>query len=167
MRHPNEDVEEPIIQSANRRASSEIYFCISTQLQSVCRRSRVLRWKISVDNSSKHFKRYSFFSSISRPRRMLNRLPRCITEMPRQQSQFDEPWRPIDNWTVNMSTDTTASNEGVSPAQLEFVSLLILLGAEFIIALTFSLPWSVSPPAPIAHLFIFRPSILTEATGIC
>ncbi|KAH6974855.1 hypothetical protein EDB80DRAFT_627336 [Ilyonectria destructans] len=47
----------------------------------------------------------------------------------------------IDNWTVNMSTDTTASDEGVSPAQLEFVSLLILLGAEFIIALTFSLPW--------------------------
>ncbi|KAH6983764.1 hypothetical protein EDB80DRAFT_735309 [Ilyonectria destructans] len=40
-----------------------------------------------------------------------------------------------------MSADTTASDEGVSPAQLEFVSLLILLGAEFIIALTFSLPW--------------------------
>ncbi|KAH7137715.1 hypothetical protein EDB81DRAFT_761733 [Dactylonectria macrodidyma] len=46
----------------------------------------------------------------------------------------------IDNWTVNMSTDTTASDEGVSPAPLEYVWLL-LLGAEFIIALTFSLPW--------------------------
>ncbi|KAH7109154.1 hypothetical protein EDB81DRAFT_895358 [Dactylonectria macrodidyma] len=39
-----------------------------------------------------------------------------------------------------MSTDTTASDEGVSPAPLEYIWLL-LLGAEFIIALTFSLPW--------------------------
>lgn len=61
-----------------------------------------------------------------------------------------------------MSTDTTASDEGVSPAQLEYVSLLILLSAEFIIALTFSLPWSVSPPTPMAHLFVFPPSIINR-----
>jgi hypothetical protein len=73
----------------------------------------------------------------------------------------------IDNWPVNMSTVTTASDEGVSPAQLEYVSLLILLGAEFIIALTFSLPWSVSPRAPRAYLFVLPPSIINRATGIC
>jgi hypothetical protein len=61
----------------------------------------------------------------------------------------------IDNWTVNMSTNTTASDEGVSPAQLAYLSLLILFGAEFVIALIVFFPWFVSPRTPMGSLVFF------------
>lgn len=59
----------------------------------------------------------------------------------------------IDNWTVNMSTDTAASDEGVSPAQPKYLSLFRLFGAVFVMALI----WSVSPRTPIARQFVFYP----------
>ena len=72
----------------------------------------------------------------------------------------------IDNWTVNMSTNTTASDEGASPAQLAYLSLLILFGAEFVIALIVFFHWFVPPRTPIGSLVFSPTRQLTETTGI-
>lgn len=56
---------------------------------------------------------------------------------------------PIDNWTVNMSTDTAVSDEGYSSAQLEYLTLLILFGALFVIDLIAFSTWYVSPRTPM------------------
>lgn len=57
--------KSPSVPSTYRCASLVAYFCISTQSQSVCRRSWVLKWYISIDNSSKQHEKYRFWSYMS------------------------------------------------------------------------------------------------------